>query len=278
MDKIPEFIAGVRLLLPGIIVATIFYLYSDAKLDQFFFIVFCVIFVGLTEIVSRVLISAAKPAAKAALRAWAWLKLAFAKFPAIQGRIDRSGTGWSRDQPLADAQPQKFAQIRFALELLIAVALGLLMVKCYENDFTFRMASRLMSVQRVSGKETLDYLYDLVARRDWFRFDQRPDNMNLCNKGASDCDNGVYVRIRFKGEGDIYEGGITYYSSGAQRMGMFLSPACVRRQLEQGRLDVLQVIPGPGAYVNLAEIHSIEYLAIGDSECFKLFNPAHEGS
>jgi hypothetical protein len=119
MEKIPEFIAGVRLLLSGIIIATIFYLYSDAKLDQFFFI--CV---GLIEIASRVLVGAAKLAAKVAFRAWAWLTLTFAKFPGIQKRIGRSGTGWSRDQPLAEAQPQKFAQVRFALELLIAVALG----------------------------------------------------------------------------------------------------------------------------------------------------------
>jgi hypothetical protein len=34
MEKIPEFIAGVRLLLSGIIIATIFYLYSDAKLHM----------------------------------------------------------------------------------------------------------------------------------------------------------------------------------------------------------------------------------------------------
>jgi hypothetical protein len=275
MDKIPEFIAGVRLLLPGIVAATIFYLYSDAKLDQFFFIVFCVIFVGLTEIVSRSLVSAAKLAAKGALGTWAWLKLrACRTFPTIQKPIGRSGTGPSPDQVLADVQPQKFAQIRFALELLIAVGLGLLMVKSYENDFTFKMVNRLMSTERQSGKETLDYVSDLVVKKDWLRFDQRPDDRKWCKKGAKDCDDDVYVRIRLKGEGDVYEGAVRYYSAPGQHMGMFLSPACVRRQLEHSKLNVLQEIAGPGAYVNLAEIHSIEYLAIRDSDCFKLFYPA----
>jgi hypothetical protein len=263
MDKIPEFIAGVRLLLPGIIVATIFYLYSNAKFDQFFFIVFCVIFVALIGTVSRILIGVAEVAAGAILSAWAWFRPALRRppeRPPAGAKIIHSTPLWA-----------------FALELAIAVALGLLMVKSYENDFTFKIVNRIMSTEKLSAKDTLDYVSDQIAKKDWLRIDQRPDNSRLCSKGLADCDDDVYVRIRSKGEGDIYEGAFVYYQSSGERVGMFLSPACVRRRQEQGKTDVLQAIAGPGVYVNVAEIHSIEYWATRDSECFKLFYPSPKG-
>ncbi len=235
---------------------------------------FCVIFVGLTGIILRFVVGAADLAITATLHVANLLKPSLSKIPAIRRVLHKRRNRKPRDQSAAKGHLQKSPSFRaFILELVIAVALGLLMVKSYENDFAFKIVNRVMSTEKLSAKDTLDYVSDQIAKKDWIRIDQRPDDIKLCKKGPSNCDDDVYVRISFKGSGDIYEGAFVYYQSSGERLGMFLSPACVRRRLEQGAVGALRVIPGPGVYVNVAEINSIEYWGIEDSECFKLFYP-----
>lgn len=285
MDKIPESIAGVRLLLPGIVVATIFYLYSYAKFNEVFFIVFCAIFVGLTGLILRVV-------TKSCSVAWNWLKTTCQRAPGTPSNVGkvraaerhRSNRGPDNRSPPVDlegvleteleaANKTTASSLLFVAEVAIAVVVGLLLVKAYENDAAFRIVNLFMTTEKWSGKDTLDFINDSVGKKDWQSIDQRPSGLKPCKKGTSECAADVYVRIRSKGDGDIYEGAFNYYQSSGERLGMYLSPACVSRRLEQGKYANMKKVLGPGVYVNIAEMPSVEYWELENSECFRLFYP-----
>jgi hypothetical protein len=276
MEKVSVFISGVRALLPGIVVAVIFYLYSNAKFDQFFFIMFCVIFVGLIGLISAFVGGVVRYTLTALLISLRWiLRSPMARLPKIGPRLSLAGlkvpSSASLDSMVGPAQA---ARARSGIEFLVAIALGLLLVKTYESDLSFRVVSRVMRTLKVSDKDPLNFVGNNIAQGAWDRIDQRPRNRKFCNRGDSECTDGVYARVTPKGENDVYEGAFFYYSLMGERLGMYLSPACVKRRIDGGKSELLEVIPGPGVYVNLEEVYSIEYLAIRDSRCFRLFYPS----
>jgi hypothetical protein len=247
MDKIGAFARGVRFLLPGISVAVIFYLFTDASFDEFFFLVFCVIFVGVVTIVVDAVVGASK-----AIR---WLC--------------RPVTATPPDPP--------DAKRRLALELCVALVLGFALVAVYESDLLYRAAGALDFGKGVfskySSRDPLALVLGEMRGRDFRLIDRRPVPLKLCPNGPKDCANGVYAVVRGKDDVDIYEGSITIFPSRGEFTGVYLSPACVKRRIASDEYEPLARVAGPGIYLNARNLVSIELLDVATSECFRKYYP-----
>ncbi len=273
MDKVPEFISGVRTLLPGIIVATIFYLYSKTQFDQFYFIVFCVISVGLIGVIVDIIVWAAKILFRIIL--WAsrliWNHFAQVAFPKQKLHTKIENIFFQTVSRYLSSVLQAPSS-RFMFELVFAVIFGFGLVLAYESDLEFRLPNRIINTQKISNKDTLQFILDHGASKHWDVIDQRPKERKQCDVNQKDCIDDIYIRIRLKGFSDVYEGAYVYYVFRSER-GIYLSPACISRQMQIGQNSPFEPIKGPGVYVNLADALSIEYISIRESDCFKSFNP-----
>jgi Family of unknown function (DUF6338) len=75
-----------------------------------------------------------------------------------------------------------------------------------------------------------------------------------------------FVRIRFEENQEEYEGVVTSYFGSTERRQVYLSPAC--------KIDSTAVVPirGPGVWLNLEKVQSVQFIYSMCSECKSLID------
>jgi hypothetical protein len=264
MEKIEEFASGVKVLAPGLVIAIIFFAYSDIKFDEFGFLLFssaAVIIVSLFTEGFLVLVAALYFLPDLALRAL------------LQKPRQRS-----KKLTLREAR-SRIEPTRVAAQFVLAVLLGILAINLYQNDALYRSFGEVIASPKVSHLDAFDLSIKRVVDQDYHLIDQRSPRFfqpcpkpTLDQKPSTNCVAGVYLKIKTK-QGDLYEGGIRYFPVKHELQGIYLSPACVQRIKDKLEYESLARIGGPGVYVALADIAAIEYLDIATSPCFELYYP-----
>jgi hypothetical protein len=162
---------------------------------------------------------------------------------------------------------------RLASQFSLALLIGILLVNLYEADSFYKYMRRFVSAQKSSQRDVLNRVTSLIDDGQYKDIDQRPDEAKPCDPHSKDCLQGVYLRILTK-PGDIYEGATRYFPTYGEVVGLYLSPACVYRAKGEFEHGAIAKVSGPGVYVSMSDVSSIEYLDNLTSSCFAQFYPA----
>jgi hypothetical protein len=266
MDKIEEFVKGTQFLAPGIVVATIFFMFSDVRFDQFGFILFCalaVIIISFTTNSFLIFIAIIYSLSQTALSAA--YQVAGQHAPdKIKRQTLRSRTAEVRT---------RLESARLIGQFALSVFLGVLLVNFYEGDLFYRVLGRVIESPKISHQNTLHFVLNKIAAKKFEYIDERPGRSQICPpSSASECSRDIYLKIKTK-QGDVYEGAMRYYPTKLEVQGFYMSPACVARIRDKLEYAELEKIAGPGVYLPIGDVAAIEYEDALSSDCFGLYHP-----
>jgi hypothetical protein len=260
MDKIDEVVRGVKYLAPGIIVVFIFYMFSNAKLDEFAFLVFAavaIIFISFLTDGFLILLSGL-------LRGTSFL-IAKAATPITHVYGPRLEVSYSKARKIVHSA-------RLTSQFILAVLIGIALVNLYESDFFYKQMRHFVSASKTSQRDVLTRVTVLIRDRQFDDVDQRPTESKPCIAQSKDCLQDYYLRVQVK-PGDIYEGGTRYFPTFGEPVGFYLSPACVYRAKSEFEHAPIGKVSGAGVYISMSEVSSIEYIDLVSSSCFAEFYP-----
>jgi hypothetical protein len=260
MDKIDEVVRGVKFLAPGIIVVFIFYMFSNAKLDEFAFL--------LLAAIAIILISLVTDAFLFLLSALFW----GASFAISKAMTPISPTYGARIRVNFSRAKAIVHSARLTGQLALSLLVGVLVANLYEADSFYHYMRGFVRAPKTSQRDVLNRVTSLMANKRYDELDQRPGVRSPCDPNSS-CPRDVYLRIQIK-PGDIYEGGTRYFPTSGETLGFYLSPACVYRAKSEFEHASIGKVAGPGVYISMSDVSSIEYLDIPTSSCFAEFYSA----
>ena len=266
MDKIEEFVHGVKFLAPGIVVAIIFFMFSDVKFDQFGFLLFCAVAIILISFVTSSFLTVITYLFSVSYTA---ISRATAKKRAPAGSAKKIRTVVTKVRA-------RLESMRLIAQFALSIILGVLVVNIYQQDSFYTIFRGIIHSPKISQQDTIHFVLGKVVDKKFDYIDERPGRSQICPPPVStDCSRDVYLKVKTK-QGDVYEGAMRYFPTKLEVQGLYLSPACVARIRDKLQYGALEKIAGPGVYMPIGDVAAIEYVDALSSSCFELYYPEYK--
>jgi hypothetical protein len=237
MDKLPEAFKATLAVFHGIISTWLFLKFSETTADEFYYVILVIFFSVGNILVWKML-----------LLIPTWYR--YGKKPPERDSLDLVAI--------------RYRPIDVAALTLIAVLVGLTAAYFQTKDTILHVASIFVNWERTSSDDAFQWLFENVADNSMNVIDKRDPAHVKAASGAA------FIRVYVKDTKLGYEGypGIT--PGKLDRREVILTPACRFSWDENsGMVTKMEVIAGPGVFLELADVNVIEIIDANTSDCSK---------
>jgi hypothetical protein len=147
---------------------------------------------------------------------------------------------------------------------VIAIVTGLAGAYAQNKDVVLHTASAFVDWRRTSTDDPFQWLFAHITEQRMNVIDKRDPKLVEAARGSA------FIRVYINDTKIGYEGYPGLTPGKLDRRQVILTPACrFSWQPETGEISNMQVIPGPGVYLELSDVQAIEIIDMSASECNK---------